>query len=208
MIFRTVLLKASSHHIPTGRHRLHEETISAEILDVMTRRYDLRKRDTTSLELSKLNYDIQNRIYADKKQKLIYFVETLDQNTDVTILWRTIKGIDGREKREAENEAITFNGSSFSSSKQLATKFNQQFNTLKMGRHTFSGETRLVTRQIKRKSFEMAHTFTVDLVMREIKSCGNSKVFGPDKRSIFHLKHLGPRAIEYLTALFNLSVTT
>ena len=74
-------------------------------------------------------------------------VETMDQKTDVTKLWRTIKGIDGRAKREAENEAITFNGISFSSSKQLATKFNQQFNTSKLGRHTSSRETRVVTRE-------------------------------------------------------------
>ena len=50
-IFRTVLLKAASHHIPTGRHRLHEEPVPAEILDVMTKRDDLRKRDPTSPEL-------------------------------------------------------------------------------------------------------------------------------------------------------------
>ena len=43
---------------------------------------------------------------------------------------------------------------------------------------------------------------------RAIKNCRNSKAFGPDKLSIFHLKNLGPRAIEYITALFNLSVTT
>ena len=132
----------------------------------------------------------------------------MDQKTDVTKLWRTIKGIDGRAKCEAENEAITFNGISFSSSKQLATKFNQQFNTSKLGRHTSSGETRLVTRETKRKSLEMAQTFTTDLVRRAIKSCRNSKVFGPDKLSIFHLKNFGSRAIEYITALFNLSVTT
>ena len=54
----------------------------------------------------------------------------------------------------------------------------------------------------------MAQTFTTDLVSRAIKSCRNSKAFGPDKLSIFHLKNLGPRAIEYITALFNLSVTT
>ena len=47
------------------------------------------------------------------------FVETMDQKTDVSKLWRTIKGIDGRAKREAENEAITFNGISLSSSTQL-----------------------------------------------------------------------------------------
>ena len=85
-IFRTVLLKAASHHIPTGRHRLHEEPVPAEILDVMTRRDDLRKRDPTSPELPRLNYDIQNRIYAHKRQKWRDFVETLDQKTDVTKL--------------------------------------------------------------------------------------------------------------------------
>ena len=53
----------------------------------------------------------------------------------------------------------------------------------------------------------MAQTFTTDLVRRAIKSCRNSKALGPDKLSIFHLNHLGPRAIEYITALFNLSVT-
>ena len=67
-IFRTILLKAASHHIPTGQHRLHEESVPAEILDVMTRRDDLRKRDPTSAELPRLNYDIQNRIYAHKRQ--------------------------------------------------------------------------------------------------------------------------------------------
>ena len=44
--------------------------------------------------------------------------------------------------------------------------------------------------------------------MKAIKSCRNSKAFDPDKLSIFHLKHLGPRAIEYITTLFNLSATT
>ena len=35
-IFRTILLKSASYHIPTGRHSLHEEPVPAEILDVMT----------------------------------------------------------------------------------------------------------------------------------------------------------------------------
>ena len=199
-IFRTVLLKAASHHIPTGRHRLHEEPVPTEILDVMTRRDDLRKRDPNSHELPRLNYDI----YAHKRQKWRDFVETLDQKTYVTKLRRTIKGIDSRAKRDTKNEANTFNGSSFTSPKQLAAMLNQQFNTSKLGRHTSSSETRLVTRETKRKSLEMAQKFTTDLVRRAIKSCRNSKAFGPDKLSIFHLNNLGPRAIKYTTALFNL----
>ena len=54
-IFRTVLLKAASHHIPTGRHRLHEESVPAETLYVMNRRDALRKRCPTSHELPRLN---------------------------------------------------------------------------------------------------------------------------------------------------------
>ena len=174
-ILHTFLLKAASHHIPTGQLRLHEEPVPAEILEVMTRRDDLRKRDPTSPELPILNYDIQNCIYAHKRQKLRFFVETLNHKTDVNKVWRTIKGIDGRAKRVAENEAITFNGSSFSSSKQLSARFNQQFNTSKLGRHTSSIKIRLVTRVTKKKSLEMAQTFTTDLVKRAIKSCRNSK---------------------------------
>ena len=116
------------------------------------------------------------------------------------MLWRTIKGIDGRAKRTAENEAITFNGISFSSSKQLAAKFNKQFNTSKLGRHSYSRETRLIT-------MEMAETITADIVTRAIKSFRNIKAFGPDKLSIFHVKNVGPRAIEYITALLLLLST-
>ena len=183
--------------------RLHEEHVPAEILDVMTRRDDLRKRDPISPELPRLNYDIQ--IYLHKKQKWRDFVETLDQKTEITMLWRTIKGIDGRAKREAENETITFNGGSFSLSKQMSARSNQQFNMSKLGRHTSSSssETRLVTRETTRTFMEMPQTFR-----SAIKSCRNSKAFGPDKLIIFHLKHLWPRAIEYIAALFNLSVTT
>ena len=198
----TVLLKAASHHIPTGRHRLHEEPVPAEILDVITRQDDLRKRDPTSPELPRLNYDIQNRIYAYKRQ-----------NGEVLLRpWtrRQMSPSCGEPLKElmAENEAITFNGSSFSSSKQIAARFNQQFNTSKLGRHTSSSDTRLVTRETKRKSLGMAQTFTSDLESRAIKSCRNSTALGQDKLIIFHLKHLRPRAIEYITALFNLSVTT
>ena len=65
-IFRTILFKAASHHIPE-RHRLHEEHVPAEILNLMTRRYNLRKRHPTSfVELPILNYDIQNSIYVHK----------------------------------------------------------------------------------------------------------------------------------------------
>ena len=108
----------------------------------------------------------------------------------------------------AENEAITFDGSQVTSSNQIANYFNRQFTTSKLGRHTSSRDTRLVSREIKRKYLTSAVTFTTDQVTKGISSCSNTRAFGPDKGSIFHLKHLGSRGIEYLTALFNDSVTS
>ena len=64
-ILRTILLKSASHNNPTGRHK---EPVPAEILDVMTKRDDLRKRDPTSSELPRLNKDIQKRICEHKRK--------------------------------------------------------------------------------------------------------------------------------------------
>ena len=91
---------------------------------------------------------------------------------------------------------------------QITKYFNRQFTTSKLGSHTSSRDTRLVSREIKRKSLTSAVTFTTDQVTKGISSCSNTRAFGPNKVSIFHLKHHGSRGIEYLTALFNDCVTS
>ena len=80
-IFHEVhLITAASHHIPTGRHRLHEEHVSAEILDVMTRRDDLRKGYPTSpgtikwlpLYHHKVNHtDAVNKNVNDQRKNIV-----------------------------------------------------------------------------------------------------------------------------------------
>ena len=182
-ILRTILLKAASHHISAGRHILHEEAVPAEILDVMTRRDDLRKRDHTLSELPRLNKDIQKRICEHKREHGQILPSCGELSKELTA-----------EQNARQRTKLSFNGISFSSSKQLAVKFNKQFSTSKLGRHSSSRETRLVTRETKRKPMEMAKTFTADIITRAIKSCRNSKAFDPDKLSIFHLKNLGPRS--------------
>ena len=205
-IFRKALIKAASHHIPTGRHRLHEEPLPTKICQLMEKRDDIRSRDPTSSELPRLNDEIKSAISNHKRDKWREFVGTLDQRTNSTKLWRTIKSIDGRAKRQPDNEALFFNDKAISKPKLLANRFNQQFTTSKLGRHKSSKESRKVTRETKRKQLVSEDLFTVHMVKKAIKSCSNSKAFGPDKLSIFHLKNLGPIALEYLTKLFNLSV--
>ena len=207
-ILRTIILKAASRHIPSGRHRINTQPVPAEILEKMRARDDLRSRDPTSPALQQMNDEITKTTNEHRRNTWRQFVETLDHRTDPSKMWRTIKAIDGKSPPKAENEAITFGDIQVSSPKQIANYFNRQFTTSKLGRHTSSRETRIVSREIKRKSLMSAVTFTTDQVIKGISNCSNTKAFGPDKLSIFHLKNLGPRAIEYVTAIINDSVTS
>ena len=52
-------------------------------------------------------------------------------------------------------------------------------------------------------SVEEAELFTSTQVTSAIKSWRNSRAYGPDSLSIFHLKNLGPIATKHLTSLYN-----
>ena len=52
-------------------------------------------------------------------------------------------------------------------------------------------------------SLEEAELLTIDQVTSAIKSCRNSKVYGPDSLSIFHLKNLGSLTTKHRTTLYN-----
>jgi hypothetical protein len=48
-------------------------------------------------------------------------------------------------------------------------------------------------------------SFTVQSVEDAIRCSKSSTAVGPDGLTAIHLKHLGPRALSYLTELFNIS---
>ena len=177
-ILRTIILKAASHHIPSGRHCLNTEPIPAEIMKNMRTRHDLRSRDPTSPALQQMNDDI-TRTNEHRRQTWRQFVETMDHKSDPSKLWRTIKTKAGKSPSKVENEAVIFDGFQVSSTKQIANYFSRQFTTSKLGRYTSSCETRLASREIKRNTLMSSVTFTTDQVAKG-----------------------------YLTALFNDSVTS
>ena len=96
-LFRATLLKAASHHIPTGRRKLYTQQVPAEILAMMEERDDLLKQDPASPRLSTMNDEITKATSDDKRRQWREFVESIDHRTDSTKMWRTIKGIDSRE---------------------------------------------------------------------------------------------------------------
>ena len=66
-LFRATLLKAASHHIPTGRRKLYTQ-VPAEILAMMEERDDLRKQDLASPRLSTMNDEI-TKATSDHKRR-------------------------------------------------------------------------------------------------------------------------------------------
>ena len=66
--------------------------------------------------------------------------------------------------------------------------------------------TRKLIRTVKSKPLEDAPNFTTSEVIARIKKAKASKAFGPDGMSSLHLKHLGPRGIQFLTTIFNASL--
>ena len=72
-LFRTTLLKAASHHSPTGRRRLYTQQVPAEILDMMEEHDDLRKQDPTSPRRSTMNDEI-TKATSDHKKKTVEII--------------------------------------------------------------------------------------------------------------------------------------
>ena len=66
-LFRVTLSKAASHHIPTGRHKLHTQQVSVEILAMMEERDDPCKQDPVSPRLSTMNDEITKATSDDQR---------------------------------------------------------------------------------------------------------------------------------------------
>ena len=175
MLFRATLLNATSHHIPTGRRKLYTQQVPSEILAMMEERDDLHKQDLASHRLSTMNDEISKATSDHKRRQWREFVESIDQRTDSTQLWRTIKGIDGKSKHTAENEYIT--GRPHTSPKLIDNRFNRHFTTSKLGKLSSSRRTRQVSKDVKRMSLEEAESFTSDQVTSAIKRCRNSRAY-------------------------------
>ena len=74
--------------------------------------------------------------------------------------------------------------------------------------HKSSRSSRTITKAMKKNDLSNAQEFSPDQIRDAIKKSKPSKALGPDGISTLHLKHLGPKGIEYLTNIFNLSINT
>jgi len=103
------------------------------------------------------------------------------------------------------NQAIKFKGKYVSRPYDIAKAFNKQY--CSVTRHITTETYRKVWKD--NKKFDLNDNITITTAQTEeaIKKSKASKAIGPDKMSNMHLKHLGPKAVKYLTQIYNLSLS-
>ena len=92
-LFRATLLKASSHHIPTGRSKLYPQQVQGEILAMMEERDELRNQNPASPRLLTMKGKITKATSDHKRRQWREFAESINHRTYSTKLWWTIKVI-------------------------------------------------------------------------------------------------------------------
>lgn len=204
--FRAILLKAAKRHIPAGRHPTIKHNPPQEAVDLMQQRDALRASNNDSPRIAALNAQITSIMREDKTRRWREHVETLNNTTDSSKLWTTIKTLNGVTKTPP-NCAINFSGKDLAKAMTIANSFNKQFTSI----HPAASDpnTRRVVRNAKRRPLNcpddmLFHPRTVKNCIRKAKG---SKAIGPDGLNMLHLKHLGQLGLGYLTLLFNLSIS-
>ena len=202
--FRRIIKKASTKCIPQGRIKTIIPEIPAEAKEKMRIRDNLRETSPSSPQIEELSREIAACIRTHKRDKWREEISKLGSKTDSGKLFKLLKRISGQPPPK-DNIGIKFRGKYISSAQEIANKFNVQYTSIV--RHVSNKNTRSVTNTAHRFSLTNPTTFTPSATLEAIKKSKASKAIGPDGMSNLHLKHLGQKGLDYLTKLYNLSMS-
>lgn len=209
--FRAILLRAARRAIPSGNFGQYKPGIDAEVRRLIEERDTIRLTDSSSPELHSLNLTINKTIDNNKKERWRDFISSIDPKTESSKLWKTIKKLNNSQTSSI-NHPISFNNKQYTKPLDIASRFNDLFNKaapLAPPPHSFARQLHRSIRKSHALAKEaVAVEFDPSEVAAAIDSFSNSKAAGPDGLNILHLKHLGPRGLDFLTGLLNLSLAT
>jgi hypothetical protein len=199
-----VIQAADKRFIPKGKIKNTDQPLPAEIRELITQRNNLRRIKPDDPQIKRLADTITSLITAHKTQ---IWQEKLNQNWDHKTnshkLWQTIHQLSGKQNQAQPNRVILFDNKEIFSQQEITRNFNCQFTSVI--KHQTDKTNRKINRTVNcLRSDEIS--ITAEEITRAIHSSKNSKSTGPDQVSSYHLKHLGPTAIVYLTKLYNLSL--
>ena len=207
-MLRMVIVAAGKHHMPSGRRPLVTPQLPDDASKLMKQRDEIRLSNPQSLEIPILNNQIPMMIRQSKTEKWRQFLATFDHRTDSPQLWKVIKALDNKIQSRNNQPIKLRKGKkkrTLTSPQDIANKFNKQFTSTST--HQTSKDYRAITRAIHKRSLSDSPTFTASQVSLAIKKTKSSKAAGADGITMIDPKHLGPRALQFLTELYNTSMS-
>ena len=201
-ILTNLILSADKHNIPKGKMRNRHKILPQVIRTAIQHRNNVRHSNPKDPQLPELNKNIDKQIQEHKTQLWREHLEDdWDHRHNTHKLWKTISALSNKKPKDTPNISIEFNSKIAINNKQKATLFNKQFaNTIK---HKTHPSNRIIDRNTRKLPSEEI-VITEQQTIRAIKKSKNNNSTGPDEINIRHLKHLGPRAISYLTKIYNI----
>jgi retron-type reverse transcriptase len=201
--FRTILLNAAKHSIPSGRIPIHTPCITTQIKTLIDERDHLRTTNAPPDLITTKTETINKLIDQNKSEKYQKYISNIDPRKGTKGLWRVIKSLNGKSTPPTHC-SINFRGNPEHRPKSIAKKLNKMFTqTLP---YSSNRNTRNVIRKVNSLKGEQI-SFSPSEVSIAVTKLNSSKAVGPDKLTALHIKHLGTRGIEVLTRIINDSLS-
>ena len=205
---RNVINTAAKIYIPSGRIPKLANSIPTEAAHLIKSRDEVRELNPADPRIQELNYEINKIIANHKKEKWLAHLANCEPNGKR--LWDTIKSLDAPPK-PPPNQSLSFNNVIFDNPKKIVNQLNRQYtpgNTALQGIKPDQGFRNLMRNLQKKPAAEPTVIFSASQVLETLKGTKNSKAVGPDGISPIMLKHLGPKALNFITILFNNVIKT
>ena len=205
--FRKAVNKASGLFIPAGHIQHFQPTMPASAKSLADERDRKRKQNPADEMLNDLSRQIKKLVLEYKRTKWQSAVDKRDHRTGISHLWRLAKGLSGKQSHNSPNKCVRFVDKTYQDPKMIANKFTLQFSPTPI-RLTGDKSKRKLKRQFHQLLLTGTPSFTPADAKEAIRLAKSSTAIGPDGMSILHLKKLAQGAINYLTHIFNLSIST
>ena len=202
-----VIRSASARSVPTGHVRRYNPSFTPEIRQLMRDRTRLRSQlpaPNFAERVREITAEIDRRVQDHTSKIWKEILDSVNYRTNPSKLWKLVRGLNNRNSGiPAGHEALLAPGSTLiPSPRGQANSLIQHYAAISRLPHR--PEDRIIKRSLHRISVDPDFCpFSPELVRGAIAKAGGSKARGVDGVSYPHLKHLGTKALDALTALYN-----
>ena len=195
------------HETHAYYHAYFQPTLPASaksLDDEQDRKRGLNPVDET---LNDLNKQIKKLVVEDKRINLQCAVNKCDHRTGISHLWRLITVLSCKQLHNSPNKGVRFADMTYQGPKMIANNFAHQFTPPPI-RLTGDKSKRKLKRQCHQQPLTGTPSFTPADTKEVIRLAKSSTAIGPDGMSILHIKKLAQGAINYLTNIFHLPISS